>query len=73
MADLPAAGGAPPEACAHLALSAEGRCRECGECVHELVLNGACYACGQTDLVLTNKPTARAEIVPAARLTERRR
>jgi hypothetical protein len=27
-----------------------GVCVRCGHCAHELVLNGACYFCGSTDL-----------------------
>jgi hypothetical protein len=27
-----------------------GVCIRCGHCAHELVLNGACYFCGSTDL-----------------------
>ena len=36
----------------------EGKCPRCGRCEHELVLNGACYYCGETDLQLTIKPAA---------------
>jgi hypothetical protein len=27
-----------------------GVCVRCGHCAHELVLNGACYFCGSTEL-----------------------
>jgi len=35
--------------CAH-ATRHEGVCTACGHCVHEVVLNGACFLCGTTDL-----------------------
>jgi hypothetical protein len=28
----------------------EGMCIACGHCVHEVILNGACFLCGTTDL-----------------------
>ena len=28
----------------------EGVCVACGHCVHEVILNGACFLCGTTDL-----------------------
>ena len=28
----------------------EGVCVACGHCLHEVILNGACYLCGTTDL-----------------------
>jgi hypothetical protein len=28
----------------------DGRCVACGDCLHEVILNGACYICGTTDL-----------------------
>jgi hypothetical protein len=34
----------------------EGKCPTCGLCEHDLVLNGACYYCGDTDLKVTIKP-----------------
>jgi hypothetical protein len=37
----------------------DGICVACKHCLHELVLNGACYYCGETDLdpvALSNKP-----------------
>ena len=29
---------------------ADGVCVACGDCLHELILNGACFYCGTTDL-----------------------
>jgi DNA polymerase II large subunit len=28
----------------------EGRCVACGDCLHEIILNGACFICGTTEL-----------------------
>ena len=43
------------------------------ECPHEVILNGACLACGSTDLdpiAMSPKP---AEVIAAERLVRRRR
>ena len=37
------------ESCAH-AERHEGVCTACGHCLHEVILNGACFLCGTTDL-----------------------
>jgi hypothetical protein len=36
-------------ACPHPSRT-EGVCDACGHCEHEVVLNGACFFCGTTDL-----------------------
>ncbi len=36
-------------ACPHVDRD-EGVCNACGHCLHEVVLNGACYLCGTTEL-----------------------
>ena len=47
-------------------------CVACGQCDHELILNGACYWCGSTDIdgvaISPKKPT----LVPAATLVRRK-
>lgn len=63
---------APPAACAHAA-RVDGICTACGDCLHELILNGACYYCGSTDLdpiALSPKPSD--QLVPASRLVRRK-
>ena len=35
--------------CAHTERR-DGVCVACGHCLHEVILNGACYYCGTTDL-----------------------
>jgi len=52
----------------------EGVCVACGHCLHELILNRACYYCGATDLdpaALSHKD-GPADVVPADRLRRRR-
>lgn len=37
----------------------EGVCTRCGHCIHEIILNGACFLCGTTDLdpiAMSHKP-----------------
>jgi hypothetical protein len=58
--------------CPHLE-RVEGVCSACGHCLHEVVLNGACFYCGTTELdpiEISPKPTA--DFVPANRLGKRR-
>ncbi len=55
--------------CTHEHRSDEGLCPDCGDCTHEIVLNGACYACGTTDV--KPKPKPRSELIPPDRLRKR--
>lgn len=55
--------------CAHPKVS-ESRCQACGDCLHEVVLNGACYYCGARDIEVTVKEPADP-VVPADRLRRR--
>jgi hypothetical protein len=58
--------------CPHLERT-DGVCTRCGHCAHEVILNGACYACGTTELdPVAASPKPAAEIVPAARLVRGR-
>lgn len=57
--------------CAHAA-RVDGVCIACGHCLHEVILNRACYFCGSTALdgvALSPKPAE--QIVPASRLVRR--
>jgi hypothetical protein len=57
--DRPPAGHGDPT-CAHPARES-GVCVRCGHCEHALILNGACYFCGTTELdpiAMSPKPPA---------------
>ncbi|HUQ04756.1 MAG TPA: hypothetical protein VM261_19780 [Kofleriaceae bacterium] len=49
----------------------EGVCVACGDCIHEIVLNGACLACGSTDIDRVAR-SPRPELVPVDRLTRKK-
>ncbi|NVB77012.1 MAG: hypothetical protein HOV81_01335 [Kofleriaceae bacterium] len=38
-----------PSSCPHTERK-EGVCVVCGDCLHEVILNGACFLCGTTEL-----------------------
>ena len=48
MTDTPPAGIGDPS-CPHVERH-EGVCVVCGHCLHEVILNAACFLCGTTDL-----------------------
>jgi hypothetical protein len=42
-------------------------CVECGHCLHEVILNGACFLCGTTDLdPIALSPKKPAMIPPSS-------
>jgi hypothetical protein len=50
----------------------EGVCVACGHCQHEVILNGACFLCGTTDLdpiALSPKP---AHLIGADQLVRKK-
>ncbi len=64
------AGSGDPT-CAH-ADREHGVCTRCGHCEHDVVLNGACFYCGTTDLdpiAMSPKPPA---VIPAQRLVRKK-
>lgn len=66
----PAPGPGDPS-CPHTARDA-GVCLRCGHCAHDVVLNGACFYCGTTDLdpiAMSPKPPA---VIPADQLVRRK-
>jgi hypothetical protein len=68
--DPPPAGSGDPT-CAHAAREA-GVCVRCGHCEHALILNGACYFCGTTELdpiALSPKPPA---VIPPEQLVRKK-
>ena len=48
----------------------DGVCIACGDCLHEVILNGACYYCGTTDL----DPVALSpkKVIPPERLVRKK-
>lgn len=61
-----------PAPCRHPALN-EGLCPDCGHCDHEVILNGACLACGTTELdpIAMSPKKIDPALVPADRLRRR--
>jgi hypothetical protein len=45
----------------------EGRCSQCGACLHDVVLNRVCYFCGAVDPPVSVKATS-SDVVSADRL-----
>ena len=63
MTDAPPPGAGDP-ACPH-SVRETGVCVRCGHCEHDLILNGACYFCGTTDLdPIAMSPKQPAVIAP---------
>ncbi|HVK85999.1 MAG TPA: hypothetical protein VM513_17885 [Kofleriaceae bacterium] len=58
-------------ACRH-ASRTDGVCDACGHCEHDVVLNGACFYCGSTDLdpiAMSPKPP---ELIAPERLARKK-
>ncbi|HEY0194732.1 MAG TPA: hypothetical protein VGC42_26650 [Kofleriaceae bacterium] len=55
--------------CPHVERDA-GVCVRCGHCAHELILNGACYFCGTTELdpIAMSPKKPGATLIPADQL-----
>jgi hypothetical protein len=50
----------------------EGVCAACGDCLHEVILNGACFLCGTTDLdPIALSPKKPPTLIPASRLAKK--
>jgi hypothetical protein len=58
--------------CPHRERDDQGRCVACGDCLHEVVLNGACLYCGATDLDPVARSPRKDLLVPLDRLRRRR-
>ena len=50
----------------------EGRCVACGDCLHEIVLNGACFICGTTELDPIAMSPKKDGLVPADKLVRKK-
>lgn len=61
-----------PASCPHVERR-DGVCVHCGDCLHEIILNGACYFCGSTDLDgVAVSPKPADAIIPADRLVRKK-
>jgi hypothetical protein len=58
-------------ACSHTERR-EGVCVACGHCLHEVILNGACYLCGTTDLDPLALSPKQPATIPPERLVRKR-
>ena len=51
----------------------DGRCVVCGDCLHEVILNGACYFCGTTELdPIALSPKKPPAVIPADHLVRKK-
>jgi hypothetical protein len=51
----------------------EGVCIRCGNCAHEIILNGACFLCGTTDLdPEALSPKKPPPLIPPGKLTRKK-
>jgi hypothetical protein len=55
-------------ACTHPVRDDRGVCTACGDCIHDVILNGACVYCGATDIDPKKVSPRTDPIVPADRL-----
>ncbi len=56
--------------CMHVDVT-ESVCAACGVCIHDVVLNGACFYCGSTDLdpeLMSPKKKSTTPLIPLDRL-----
>lgn len=64
--------GAGDPACPH-AEREERVCTRCGHCEHDLVLNGACFHCGTTELdPIAMSPKQPPALIPPDRLVRKK-
>jgi hypothetical protein len=51
----------------------DGVCVDCGDCLHEVVLNGACFYCGTTDLdPIAMSPKKPPELIAPGQLVRKK-
>jgi hypothetical protein len=51
----------------------DGVCGACGDCAHEVILNGACLACGTTEIDGVARSPKPAELIAAEALARNKR
>ena len=64
--------GAGDPTCPHVERDV-GVCVRCGHCAHELILNGACYFCGTTDLDPIALSPKKPAVIPPDQLVRKPR
>lgn len=50
----------------------EGVCVACGHCDHEVILNGACFLCGMTDLDPIALSPKKPTVIPPGALVRKK-
>ncbi len=50
----------------------EGVCTRCGHCVHDVILNGACFLCGTTELDPIAMSPKKLDVIPANSLVRKK-
>jgi len=69
--DVPPAGFGDPT-CAHTERR-EGICVRCGHCAHDVILNGACFLCGTTELdPIALSPKKPPAVIPPESLVRKK-
>jgi hypothetical protein len=72
MTERPPPGHGDPT-CPHPARET-GICVRCGHCDHEVILNGACYFCGTTELdPIALSPKKPSSVIPPDQLLRKHR
>jgi hypothetical protein len=59
--------------CAHAARDDRGVCVACGDCVHDVVLNGACVYCGSTEIDPIARSPRPPTVIPPERLVKKQK
>jgi hypothetical protein len=50
----------------------EGVCTTCGDCLHDVILNGACFLCGTTELDPIALSPKQPTLIPADQLARKK-
>lgn len=50
----------------------DGICTRCGHCEHDVILNGACFLCGTTDLDPIALSPKQPTVIPATDLVRKK-
>jgi hypothetical protein len=50
----------------------EGVCTRCGHCLHEVILNAACFLCGTTDLDPIALSPKKPVVIPPSALVRKK-